>query len=924
MSLDVTLDTTPLFREYFRLQQKYEKLYGNNTVVMMEVGSFFEIYQVEYTSNRTSINIGKSKEVAEILNIQVTKKKKSAPSTAKNPYMIGFPNYAVIKFINRLVNNNFTVVKYDQKDIPNSTEKDRVLDKIYSPGTYIEYETPTSNFIVGVMFDNENAFCSAIDLSTGYVKLFSTHNTIEDQSRIYNEVFRFIHTIKPIEVLFAGERNIKLVEEFKLKESLTHFREIPPDYRKLSYQNSLLKKVYGKTSPLSPIEYINLERYPDLLLIFILLLQFAYEHEHSIIKRLSIPVIITTKDTLILNKDSIYQLNIVGEDKSKFSSVFNLVNFTNTSMGRRLLKERLLVPVTDIKKLEKRYDLLEEGVNCYEEYGGILSQIMDIEKKHRKGILKKLSPYEFYNLDISYRKICELLEKDLIVGKIVSNKTSKFFRKFRDEYLKIFNITVMENIFSLNDLRCSVFNKDQFPEIDEIQDKIHCIEQYFNSVREKYSKIVDPNNPIVIEILRNEKDGYYLKTTPTRFNKIKDDPEIIGTPIKNIAKFTTKTFEEKSNECLALEEDIIKLVKEKYITSIYNLFIGYRNTLNNIVKFVAELDVVCSSAKASVKYAYHRPKLVKNDGSTVKFKGIRHPLIERIIDSEYVTNDLNLNGDGILLYGLNSVGKSSLLRSIGCNVVLAQAGMFVACEEMELTPFSLLFSKISSVDNLFQGQSTFISEMTELRSILRGADKTSLILADELCSGTESLSATSIVATTLLELLSRETCFLFSTHLHSLAELEEIKNNEKLSIYHFAIAINDNGEVDYIRKLQKGQGDTLYGLEIARTLTFSPEFMRKAFEIRAEMEGKENKILSTKKSRYNSDVYVHSCEKCGKERGESGGFLETHHINFQCTADKNGVINGKFHKNEKHNLVVLCRDCHTTLHSEHSRHSQYS
>lgn len=910
--------TTPLLRLYFTKQQEYEKKYGSNTVVLMEIGSFYEIYEVDEYS------LGKAKQVGDILNIQITRKNKSKPVSLKNPYMIGFPSYAIKKYINKLINNDFIVAKFDQRDVQGSDTKERVLDKVYSPGTYIENENNRSNYIMAILVEEidelKQVYVSSIDLSTGSVKVFETHDQKDNCDKADDNLFRYIHSINPIEILFLGKENKDLIDRYGLSEKIVHFREIVQDYRKVSYQTQLLTKIYGNTS-ITPIEYIGLETQPDLLLTYVCLLQFTFEHDPSIVTRINIPDIDTNNEIMILNKDSIYQLNIVNKKYwtgDRYSSLFNLINFTKTSMGKRLLKERLLQPITDVKKLNKRYDYVEKFKTKYEKYDEILKEIIDLEKKHRKAIVKKLSPHELFGMISSYINIITLLHKakdDIKIKGTVIKKFSTFFDTLKNTLL----FEKLEGVYSVENIKYSLFQVGLFEEIDSKQKEINEVTKYFDTLSKELSDIVDKRKPNTVRVEYNEIYGYHLVTTKKRYEKIEE----IGSysfdtrMTKNSVTITSSKIKEKSSERKIAETEINKIIKNIYENFLYKIFLKYRKVLQYVTSYVSEIDVLCSSAKASLKYGYIRPQIVEQEKGFCSFKGIRHPLIEQIIESEYIVNDISIGkeNNGAVLYGLNAIGKSSLLKSIGVNIILAQAGMFVACSELQFSPYNLLFSKIVSKDNIFMGQSTFVSEMCELRSILKNSDCNSLILADELCSGTESLSATSILASTLIELNKRDTSFIFSTHLHDLMDIKEIKKlegNNSINIYHFTIEYKDS-KIVYKRKLEKGNGESVYGLEVAKHSNLGLDFIRKTFEIRAELEGKNYAILSTKKSKYNSSLYVHECHSCGKEMTD----LHTHHIIPQKEADENGLIEGRIQKDKLFNLEVLCKDCHIKHHQEH-------
>jgi DNA mismatch repair protein MutS len=301
--------------------------------------------------------------------------------------------------------------------------------------------------------------------------------------------------------------------------------------------------------------------------------------------------------------------------------------------------------------------------------------------------------------------------------------------------------------------------------------------------------------------------------------------------------------------------------------------------------------------------------------SYIRATSLRHPIIERISqDIQYVSNDIELGiptkQDGILLYGLNSSGKSSLMKSIGIAIVMAQSGMFVPCDAMEFWPYDYIFTRILSSDDIFKGQSTFTKEMLELRGILKRSNRNSLVLGDELCSGTESVSALSIVSAGIYTLAQRECSFVFATHLHDLISIPEVKSLDNVNVFHLAVEYDiQTKRLVYDRKLKEGNGSTLYGLEVCKSLDLDNEFLALANKVRHKLlDTHENILASTSnKNKYNKQVYVDNCQVCGQKAHE------IHHISQQKYADEHGYINS-FHKNDKFNLVCLCEECHDKVH----------
>jgi DNA mismatch repair protein MutS len=270
--------------------------------------------------------------------------------------------------------------------------------------------------------------------------------------------------------------------------------------------------------------------------------------------------------------------------------------------------------------------------------------------------------------------------------------------------------------------------------------------------------------------------------------------------------------------------------------------------------------------------------------------------------------------DGMLLYGTNAVGKTSFIRSVGIAVIMAQAGLFVPASSFLYCPYQFIFTRILGNDNMFKGQSTFTVEMSELRTILMLGNKKSLVLGDELCSGHECGSATSIFVSGVQELSEIGCSFIFATHWHEIVDYDEIINLKSVHLKHMSVVYNR--ELDtliYDRKLMDGAGDNMYGLEVCKALNLPTKFLDNAHNIRMKYQPISGSLLDRKSSQYNAKHIKGLCQNCGIKLA-----TEVHHLHHQQDADKNGIIktdDGKiFHKNHTANLLSLCENCHEHFH----------
>ena len=211
------------------------------------------------------------------------------------------------------------------------------------------------------------------------------------------------------------------------------------------------------------------------------------------------------------------------------------------------------------------------------------------------------------------------------------------------------------------------------------------------------------------------------------------------------------------------------VLEKYYVNVVQEIYSKYFDHIQNLTKSLTLMDVYNNKCKIIDKYNLCKPEIKDSKNSFVDSKKMRHILIENLDKNEiYVPNDIKLGCDdsdlGMLLYGTNAVGKTSLIKALGICVIMAQSGFYVPCESFVFNPYNYIFTRIIGNDNIFKGLSTFGVEMSELRVIINNCDNNSLILGDELCSGTEIDSALSIF-TASLEIMTQRKVILFLLHI---------------------------------------------------------------------------------------------------------------------------------------------------------------
>ncbi|TQV64514.1 MAG: DNA mismatch repair protein [Sulfurovum sp.] len=931
---------------YFELQRYYESKYGENVIILMEIGSFFELYEV----NNQELQIGKAKEIADILNIQLTRKNKSIlENSIHNPLLAGVPTISLERYLSRLVAlKKYTIVLVKQRgQTPNIS---RYVSNIISAGVNFDYiDSSNENNIVSIIIDaNLDIYSIAyasIDITTGKSILNEIHSHREDKTYALDELFKLLQSYNSAEILLSFE-NSNIDKDFILR-----YLELPVknvkftnSKHKIIYQNELFKRVFGINSFLTPIEYLDLERYGYATLALSILIEFIIEHDESVIEKMSRPIFLGKSRYLYLGNNALEQLGVISRDLNEVT-LLELIDKTSTAFGKRLLKERLLNPIIDKDELIKRYDLSEKLLTNYSKYENYLKSVYDLERLTRRIKLQKLHPIEMTYIESSLESIERILNDVGNDGIEVEERLIDEVKELRVFLRTTFDLDICAK-FRLDQINENIFQKNIYPQIDTIlknqlieKDKLQIVSTHINKL---FDKTI---NASFAEIVYQESEGFTITLSRNRFVSIEiplknsfitvDNQhhfckDFNYKHLKNSVKIGSKLFEEVTKVYERSQIQLISIVKSRYIETLISLENRFSHTLDELISFIASIDVAISNAKVTQQMNLVRPIII--DGADgLEAIGLRHPIIEANEQSGvYIPNDIylgsginsshnhitlnasnNASVDGVLLYGINSSGKSSLMKSIGIAVILAQAGFFVPAVEFLFGMYQKLFTRIVSKDNLYKGLSTFSVEMMELKNIFNRCGKNSLVLGDEISQGTETESGLAIVAGAILRLLELQTTFIFASHLHQLKNIPQLQHINELIFLHLGVSYDElNDRLVYNRALQLGMGSSLYGLEFAKSLHMDKIFLKNAYALREEIINKNSDIKELKKqktSRYNKSLYLSKCALCDKS------VEEVHHIKAQYEADEHGKI-GFMDKNHRYNLIPLCKKHHKMVH----------
>ena len=811
---------------------------------------------------------------------------------------------------------------------------------------------PNPSFLCGIsVLDNHSGKCYIHEYN---ISQFN-HNpsSYEELERFYsiynpNEIYIIYDNFTPEEIksicqwcsITCSSRLINLKE-------CGYFTDIAKKCEKQIYQKEQILRFYD-------MEYeefceSNLfNTYEIAKQSFCFLLDTIYNLNPDIIKKIHEPKIYNSVTNLIMANHSLKQLNIIDDNKhdGDLSSIVKfLIKYCQTNMGKREFKRILVNPIYDEESLNVQYDNVENimaDTSLLELVRKELYNMSDIEKLYRKMISYKFSFRQlqqvYFSLVLTNSILIKIDEFSRNSYDTIFNITERKVKEKCEELIGKIKTTIhIESIDKVN-----FFKEGIYEDLDLIQNTLTTYEKQLKTIKDFFETTIENNTKLslkkkdkkdkkdkktnYINFHVTDKNGIYLCCTKHRSKLLQEEikklkikkislEHDIELDLTNITYSTaTSTNNKIENTQIKFLTNQITLQKNRLENKIEECFEKFINELSEynkhfitIIDFVISLDVLTTKSHISISNNYCKPVIEDYCKSFVNVKNMRHILIENLQTNEtYVPNDICIGKEtnGILLFGTNAVGKSSFIKSLGISVILAQSGMYVPCSSFVYKPYYSIFTRILGNDNIFKGLSSFQVEMLELNSILKHSTENSLILGDELCSGTEMVSAISIFVSGLEELNKKQNSFIFATHFHDITKMENILQMEKVKLKHMKVIYNNETDcLEYDRKLMDGPGNSNYGLEVCRSLHMPQIFLDRAYAIRKEIDPESKSILDQNTSKYSPNKIRGNCEMCNLPG------VDIHHLIPQMDANNRGFI-GSVPKNHPANLMNVCKKCH--------------
>lgn len=807
---------TPMMQQYQAVKNAHP-----DQILFFRLGDFYEMFLDD------AILVSKE------LELTLTKR-----STAGDGIpMCGVPYHAAESYINKLVNKGYKVAICEQIGDPKAKGlTKREVIKIVTPGTVMNESALTSsknNYIALIYEENHAIYLAGADISTGEC-FYSIYDGPDRCQLLFDELYRLMMP------------ELLLIKPFSYERELKNFLS-------LRLNNCLVNELTEITSQVEDLmlQHFDVHNRPDNKIAhkaIATLLEYLHETVKTDLTHLNKLTYLDSSKSLFIDTYTLRNLEITRNlrDGGKKDTLYDVLDFTKTAMGSRLLRKWLEYPLLSPKKINDRLDAVANLVSDFSLRNNLREQLKEIYDFER--LLTRMEVGTANARDMNALKsslyVLPTIKKSLAkaTAKLLVNIHQKI-STYDDLVVLIDKAIVEDPSFSIRE---GGFIKDGYnQELDEYRNIAKNSKRLLQQMEE------DEKNKTGIKSLKigyNKVFGYYIEVRHSSTEMVPEN-YIRKQTLANAERYITPELKEFETKILGAQEKIVQLE--------YNLFTELRDILKtkissiqNTAHEIAILDVLVSLAQAGDEYNYIRPKLL--DDGTIHIKDGRHPLVERILNRDlFVPNDTHLDNaqnEIMIITGPNMAGKSTYMRQSALLTLMTQVGSFIPAREASISPVDKIFTRIGASDDLVSGQSTFMVEMNEVSHILKYATNKSLVILDEIGRGTSTYDGMSIARAVIEHIrdhIGAKT--LFATHYHELTDLED-----DVHVKNYCIAVKEKGsDVTFLRRIIRGSADKSYGIHVAKLAGLPQEVVKRAETILIDLE---NTALTKEKTIISKDI----------------------------------------------------------------------
>ena len=781
---------SPMMQHYLQTKKEYP-----GCILFYRLGDFYEMFFED------------AEIVSKELELTLTGKSCGLPERAP---MCGVPFHAVDSYLTRLVEKGYKAAICEQVEDPRTAKGmvKREVIRIVTPGTNLDMdsiEEGKNNFIFCILYSRQGkSGISVADVTTGEFYMTET----EGDRKIYDEIVRY----SPSEIICSDSFMLSGLDLTDLQERLgIIINTLGAHY----FDENAAEKVISEHFHVSSLIALGMDDKRAGSTAAGALLKYLYDTQKNSLSNITGINVYASGKYMLLDSSTRRNLELTEtmREKKKRGSLLWVLDRTGTAMGARKLHQMIEQPLVDREMIEKRLDAVDmlcQNTVDRDEIREYLQPVYDLERLMTRVSYGTANPRDLIALRGSLsmlapiRQVLEDFEGGLL----------KELRDDMDDFRDLVDLLnrSIEDEPPLQVKEGGIIRRGFDADIDMLREAKTQGRQWLMNLEAEDQQRTGIKN---LRIKYNKVFGYYFEVTNSFKNMVPSD---------YMRKQTLVGSERYTSEKLKSLEDTILNAEDKLNTLEYDKFCEVRDTVGGQIsriqkaaRALAMLDALCSLSLAAERGRYVRPSI--NEKGSIKIKEGRHPVVEKMLQDEFISNDTVLDGKKnaiAIITGPNMAGKSTYMRQVALICLMAQIGSFVPAASADLCVVDRIFTRVGASDDLGSGQSTFMVEMNEVANILRNATPASLLILDEIGRGTSTYDGLSI-AWSVIEHISNKKFLgaktLFATHYHELTELEGKIDN----VSNYCVAVKEKGDdIVFLRKIIKGGADKSYGIQVAK------------------------------------------------------------------------------------------------------------
>ena len=809
---------TPMMRQYLEIKEQYK-----DALVFFRLGDFYEMFFNDAIVASRELEIVLTGRDAGVDNDRVP--------------MCGVPHHAVNSYIEKLSEKGYKVAIVEQLEEPGGKKiVHRDVIRIITPGTNIDesyLSDKTNNYIGGLDKYSKGFILSYIDLSTGDTQITSFPAN-------FDLVLSEINKLGIKELVCSNSLNISIKNQ--LSKIYGILLSINEDTEVESYLDDL-------TANLDEYLKVSAKR----------LLSYILKTQKRVLVHLKPFNYYDNQEYLRLDNNAVNNLELVESlHGNRFkNNLFSILDKCSTAMGSRFLKNSILYPLVDLVKINERLDFIKELHKNYiitEELKRILTEVYDLERIIGRISFGTLTPKDLLQLKRSLSVLPTVKEKLNSLKGNVSVKFAEEIILFNDLCDELERAIKEDAPYTLKD--GGVIKRGYSDELDKIRDVEATNKDFLLNLEMRERERTGIKG---LKVGYNRVFGYYIEITKSYLPQVKDEFGYIRKQTTaNSERYITEELKEREALILRSAELALSLEVELF-NKLRNLCKDQTNNIQKVAKIISKIDMLISLSVVAKENGYTRPQFSRYNEYLIK-EG-RHPVIEAVLEKEFIPNDLTLYNDEkvLVITGPNMSGKSTFMRQNAIISIMAQMGSYVPCKSATLPIFDQIFTRIGSSDDIASGESTFMTEMLEVNYALQNATERSLIVLDEVGRGTATFDGMAL-AQAILEYIHDNigAKTFFSTHYHELTTLEKsLPFLRNVHVEANADNFGETNEIIFLHKVLPGAASQSYGINVASLAKIPLKITLRAKDILSKLETKntyDSELLS--KNNYIEPVII--------------------------------------------------------------------